>query len=210
VIDDFAAEYAAGRTPNPCVRCNERIKFSALLDKALALGFEAVCTGHYARLRIDETTGEPGLHRAVDAAKDQSYVLAVLPPRRLRHAMFPLSATTKGAVRAEAAGRGLQLAAKPDSHDICFVADGDTRAWLTARLGRRPGAVVEVDGTPVGEHDGAYGFTVGQRRGIRLGRPAADGRPRYVLDIRPETGTVVVGPREALSVASRGARPAAA
>jgi len=195
VVEDFVAEYAAGRTPNPCVRCNERIKFSALLDKALALGFDAVCTGHYARL-------EPGpeLHRAVDAEKDQSYVLAVLTPERLEHALFPLGDTRKADVRREAAARGLQLAAKPDSHDICFVADGDTRTWLGERLGRRPGPILDADGEVVGEHDGAYAYTVGQRHGLRLGRPSPDGKPRYVLEVRPADDAVVVGPREQLEV----------
>jgi tRNA-specific 2-thiouridylase len=198
VVEDFVAEYAAGRTPNPCVRCNERVKFSALLDKALALGFDAVCTGHYARL--EQRPAGPELHRAADAAKDQSYVLAVLTPERLAHALFPLGDTVKGDVRAEAAARGLQLAAKPDSHDICFVSDGDTRAWLGERLGRRPGPIVDVDGEQVGEHDGAYAYTVGQRHGLRIGRPAPDGRPRYVLEVRPADDSVVVGPRELLEV----------
>lgn len=200
VVDDFVAEYAAGRTPNPCVRCNERIKFSALLDKALALDFDAVCTGHYAQVRTDPVTGGRSLHRATDPAKDQSYVLAVLPPERLAHALFPLGDTDKGAVRAEAAARGLAVAAKPDSHDICFVADGDTKGWLAARLGARPGPVVDADGAVVGEHEGAYAYTVGQRHGLRLGRPAPDGRPRYVLSVEPVSNTVTVGPREALAV----------
>jgi tRNA-specific 2-thiouridylase len=179
------------------VRCNERIKFSALLDKALALGFDAVCTGHYARL-------EPGpeLHRAVDPGKDQSYVLAVLTPQRLEHALFPLGGTAKADVRREAAERGLQLAAKPDSHDICFVASGDTKTWLGSRLGPRPGPIVDTAGEVVGEHDGAYAYTVGQRHGLRLGRPAPDGAPRYVLEVRPADDTVVVGPRQALDADS--------
>jgi len=200
VVEDFVAEYAAGRTPNPCVRCNERIKFSALLDKALALGFDAVCTGHYARLVDDAGTGARSLHRAVDPGKDQSYVLAVLPPERLAHALFPLGDTPKAAVRAEAAARGIQVAAKPDSHDICFIADGDTRRWLGARLGSRPGPIVDTDGAVLGEHGGAHGFTVGQRHGLRLERPAPDGRPRYVLEIQPVSNTVVVGARDALTV----------
>jgi tRNA-specific 2-thiouridylase len=200
VVDDFVAEYAAGRTPNPCVRCNERIKFSALLDKALALDFDAVCTGHYARL-VDPGDGGPRtLHRAVDPAKDQSYVLAVLAAGRLRHAMFPLGDTRKADVRTEAARRGLQVAGKPDSHDICFIADGDTAGWLADRLGRRPGPIEDEQGRLVGEHEGAYAYTVGQRRGLRLGTPAADGRPRYVLEVRPVTNTVVIGPRDALTV----------
>jgi tRNA-specific 2-thiouridylase len=181
------------------VRCNERIKFSALLDKALALDFDAVCTGHYARL-VEGPDGVQ-LHRAVDPGKDQSYVLAVLTPQRLAHALFPLGDTLKADVRREAAERGLLLADKADSHDICFVADGDTKAWLGERLGRRPGPVVDTAGEVVGEHDGAYAYTVGQRHGLRLGRPAPDGKPRYVLDIRPADDTVVVGPREALDAA---------
>jgi tRNA-specific 2-thiouridylase len=207
VIDDFVAEYAAGRTPNPCVRCNERIKFSALLDKALALDFDAVCTGHYARLVDDPVTGLRELHRAVDPAKDQSYVLAVLSQDRLRRAMFPLGPTSKDQVRVEASVRGLAVAAKPDSHDICFIADGDTAGWLAQRLGERPGQVLDEDGRVVGAHDGAYAFTVGQRRGLRLANPAADGRPRYVLDVQPVSNTLVVGPRERLHVSTVDAGP---
>ncbi|NTW41407.1 MAG: tRNA 2-thiouridine(34) synthase MnmA [Cellulomonadaceae bacterium] len=200
VVADFLAEYEAGRTPNPCVRCNEHIKFEALLDKGLALGFDAVCTGHYARIDT-HGDGSRSLHRAQDAAKDQSYVLAVMGPRRLAHAMFPLGeVTSKDEVRAEAAARGLGVSAKPDSYDICFVADGDTQGFLRDRLGARPGDVVDTDGAVVGHHDGAFAFTVGQRKGLALGTPAADGRPRYVLDVRPSTNTVVVGPAELLTV----------
>jgi tRNA-uridine 2-sulfurtransferase len=203
VVDDFVAEYAAGRTPNPCLRCNERIKFTAVLDRALALGFDAVVTGHHARL-------DGGvLRRSVDAAKDQSYVLAVLTRDQLAHAMFPLGDSTKAQVRAEAARRGLAVADKPDSHDICFVADGDTRRFLRERFGERPGDVLDAEtGEVVGRHQGAFGYTVGQRRGLRLGRPAGDGRPRYVLDITPVTNTVTVGPAELLDVtAVTGERP---
>jgi tRNA-specific 2-thiouridylase len=193
VISDFVAEYAAGRTPNPCLRCNEKIKFTAVLDRALALGFDAVVTGHHARL------SEGVLRRSVDMAKDQSYVLAVLTPEQLAHSMFPLGDTTKAEVRAEAARRGLAVAEKPDSHDICFIADGDTAGFLRKQLGDRPGAIVDaVTGDELGRHDGAYAYTVGQRRGLKLGRPAADGKPRYVLDIQPVSGTVTVGPGEAL------------
>ena len=198
VVDDFVAEYAAGRTPNPCLRCNEKIKFSAVLERGLALGFEAVCTGHYARLERSADGVE--LHRAVDEAKDQSYVLGVLTAHQVEHSLFPLGGSLKSEVRAEAAARGLSVAAKPDSHDICFIPDGDTAGFLDARLGSRPGTIVDVDGTAVGEHDGTHHFTVGQRRGLRLGVPAADGRPRFVLDVTPVTGTVTVGPREALAV----------
>ena len=195
VVDDFVASYAAGETPNPCLRCNEKIKFSALLDRGLALGFDAVCTGHYAQLRSGE------LRRAVDPDKDQSYVLAVLTAHQLRHAMFPLGDTPKPAVRAEAAARGLLVADKPDSHDICFIPSGDTRAFLGARIGARPGSIVDdVTGAELGRHDGVHGFTVGQRKGLGVDAPAADGRPRYVLGIEPASGTVRVGPAAALDV----------
>jgi tRNA-uridine 2-sulfurtransferase len=204
VVDDFVAEYAAGRTPNPCLRCNERIKFAAVLDRALALGFDAVATGHYAQLR-EGPDGSIELHRAVDGGKDQSYVLGVLTQEQLAHSLFPLGDTAKSGVRAEAAARGLLVADKPDSHDICFVADGDHAGWLREKLGDRApnhdGAIVDdVSGEELGRHDGTFGFTIGQRRGLRLGRPAADGRPRYVLDIEPVSGTVTVGSREALRV----------
>ena len=194
VVEDFVSEYAAGRTPNPCLRCNEKIKFAALLDRAMALGFDAVCTGHYARL-------DGGvLRRGVDAGKDQSYVLAVCTPEQLAHALFPLGDTSKADIRREAERRGLQVADKPDSHDICFISDGDTRGFLAERLGEAKGPIVDTDGNELGEHDGAYAYTIGQRKGLRIGTPAADGRPRYVLDISPVTNTVTVGPREELDV----------
>jgi tRNA-specific 2-thiouridylase len=116
--------------------------------------------------------------------------------------MFPLGDTRKSDVRAEADRRGLAVAAKPDSHDICFIADGDTAGFLASRLGAAPGAIVDADGTEVGRHDGAFAFTVGQRRGLRIGRPAADGKPRYVLDVSPVTSTVTVGTAEQLDVGS--------
>ncbi|MBO0921723.1 tRNA 2-thiouridine(34) synthase MnmA [Cellulomonas sp. zg-ZUI222] len=201
VVADFLSEYAAGRTPNPCVRCNEHVKFAALLDKAVALGFDAVCTGHYARV-VEGADGVRELHRAADAAKDQSYVLAVMGPERLARAVFPLGdVTSKAEVRAEAVARGLSVAAKPDSYDICFVADGDTQGFLRRALGEQPGDIVDEDGAVVGTHDGAYAYTVGQRRGLSLGRPAPDGRPRYVLAVEPVRRRVVVGPAEHLDVA---------
>jgi tRNA-specific 2-thiouridylase len=202
VVDQFVADYAAGRTPNPCLRCNEKIKFAALLDKALALGFDAVCTGHYARLRRDEL-GTPVLRRAVDAGKDQSYVLSVLRSEQLAHALFPVGDTPKAAIRAEAARGGLAVADKPDSHDICFIPTGDTAGFLAGRLGgaARPGPVVDAaSGAVLGEHAGVHGFTVGQRKGLGVDAPASDGRPRYVLGIEPVSATVRVGPAEALDV----------
>jgi tRNA-specific 2-thiouridylase len=186
VVEDFVAEYAAGRTPNPCLRCNEKIKFTAVLDRARALGFDAVVTGHHARLAGGE------LRRSVDAAKDQSYVLGVLTAGQLSAAMFPLGGMTKERVREIAAARGFSVATKPDSHDICFIPDGDTRGFLSRTLGSRPGPVVDAaTGRTVGEHDGTYGFTVGQRKG--LGVAVGDQRPRYVLAIEPVTRTVTIG-----------------
>jgi tRNA-uridine 2-sulfurtransferase len=198
VVSDFVAEYAAGRTPNPCVRCNEKIKFSAVLDRGVALGFDAVCTGHYARLT--RTGNDVELHRAFDAAKDQSYVLGVLNADQLRRSYFPLGSSLKADVRAEAQDRGLAVASKPDSHDICFIANGDTAGFLEGRLGRRTGDIVDLAGAKVGEHAGSHRFTVGQRRGLRLGIPAADGEPRFVIAITPTTNTITVGPRDALAV----------
>jgi tRNA-specific 2-thiouridylase len=200
VIADFVAEYEAGRTPNPCMRCNEKIKFAALLERALELGFDAVCTGHYATL-VDTAAGRE-LHRASDSAKDQSYVLGVLDAQQLAHTYFPLGSTpSKALVRAEAAERGLTVAQKPDSYDICFIPDGDTRGWLAEKVGAESGEIVDEAGVVVGEHEGAHAFTVGQRRGLKLGVPAPDGKPRFVLEVRPVSNTVVVGPKEALAIA---------
>lgn len=187
VIDDFVASYARGETPNPCVRCNQAIKFSALSAKALALGFDAVATGHYARLEGGR------LRRAVDADKDQSYVLGVLSAGQLRHAVFPVGDTPKPEIRAEAARRGFAVSDKPDSHDICFIPSGDTRAFLGDRIGVRPGAVVDADGAVLARHDGVHGFTIGQRKGLGIPGPGPDGQPRYVTAIEADTGTVRVG-----------------
>lgn len=201
VVDDFIAEYQAGRTPNPCMRCNERIKFAALLEKALALGFDAVCTGHYASL-VKDAEGNLELHRSNELAKDQSYVLGVLTAEQLKHSMFPLgAAASKSDIRAEAEARGLAVANKPDSYDICFIPEGDTQDWLTEKVGAAPGQIVDVDGEVLGSHHGTHEFTIGQRKGLSIGRPALDGKPRYVLEIRPKTHTVVVGPHDALAIA---------
>ncbi len=236
VVQDFQDEYLAGRTPNPCLRCNEKIKFAAVLDRALALGFDAVATGHYAKLKLVEPVETPAslveegeerarletkmasspversspvepvetiyeLHRADDMAKDQSYVLGVLTQEQLRHSLFPLGDSRKPDVRREAAERGLLVADKPDSHDICFISDGDTGGWLGEKLGPASGTFIDHEsGDVLGEHEGAYRYTIGQRRGLRIGTPAADGQPRYVLDIEPVSGTVTVGPREALTI----------
>ena len=199
VVEDFIAEYTAGRTPNPCLRCNEKIKFAAVLDRALALGFDAVATGHYAQLRTDDD-GLIEMHRAIDMTKDQSYVLGVLTQDQLAHSLFPLGDTTKDVVRIEAANRDLAVAKKPDSYDICFISDGDNAGWLQEKIGAKPGKIVDEAGTELCDHDGAHAFTIGQRRGLHLGIPAADGKPRFVLDIEPVSGTVTVGPHDKLAV----------
>ena len=200
VVADFISEYQAGRTPNPCMRCNERIKFAALLEKALALGFDAVCTGHYASLLTD-SNGNLELHRSNELAKDQSYVLGVLTAQQLSHSMFPLGATaSKADIRREADERGLSVANKPDSYDICFIPEGDTQDWLTEKIGSKPGQIVDESGAVLGDHGGTHEFTIGQRKGLSIGKPAADGKPRYVLEIRPKSNTVVVGSQASLAI----------
>jgi tRNA-specific 2-thiouridylase len=200
VVENFMSEYKAGRTPNPCLRCNEKIKFAAVLDRAKAMGFNGVITGHYARTR-DTDTGKT-LHRAVDPLKDQSYVLAVLNREQISGALFPLGDTEKVDIRLEAERRGLAVAQKPDSHDICFVPSGDNAGWLRERMGSEDGPIVDQDGTQIGEHKGAYTYTIGQRKGLGITVPTADGSPRFVLKIEPVTNTVVVGAREELAVSS--------
>jgi tRNA-specific 2-thiouridylase len=190
VVDDFAAEYARGRTPNPCARCNERVKVVGLLARARALGFDALATGHYARVAGGR------LYRGADPAKDQSYVLYMLGPEDLTHLRLPLGGLTKPQVRRTAARLGLRTAAKPESYDVCFIPDGDTAGWLERRLGRRPGQVVDAGGRVLGAHQGAYRYTVGQRRGLGVAAPS----PRYVLRIEPAAGQVVVGDRADLAI----------
>ncbi|PKW25973.1 tRNA 2-thiouridine(34) synthase MnmA [Phycicoccus duodecadis] len=199
VVEDFVAEYEAGRTPNPCLRCNEKIKFAGLLDKAVALGFDAVATGHYAQ--VVEGAGGRELHRAVDTAKDQSYVLGVLDADQLARSFFPLGDTTKHRIREEAAARGFAVARKPDSHDICFIPDGDTRGFLARRLGEREGELVDaVSGEVVGTHAGTHGFTVGQRRGLGIDRSRLDGEPRFVVGVDAPRNRVLIGTGDLLGV----------
>ena len=199
VIEDFISEYAAGRTPNPCLRCNESIKFEALLDRAMALGFDAVCTGHYAQVFQGPNGTE--LHRAIDPGKDQSYVLGVLTSEQISHSMFPLGNSTKTEVRAEAEARGILVAQKPDSHDICFIPDGDTAGWLARQIETSPGDVIDAEtGNKVGTHKGAQSFTVGQRRGLALGNPTGDGERRYVVDVDVSQNIVMIGPPTLLEI----------
>lgn len=199
VISDFVEQYRLGATPNPCVRCNEFVKFRELAGRARALGFDAVATGHYAR--VVEGPGGPELHRGRDEAKDQSYVLAVMGPEELSRVVLPLGdAPSKAWVRAEAERLGLGVSRKPDSYDICFIPDGDTQGFLRSRLGEEAGDIVSTSGEVVGHHGGYWNFTVGQRRGLHLGDPAPDGAPRYVVRTDPRTNTVVVGAASLLSV----------
>lgn len=199
VIEDFISEYAAGRTPNPCLRCNESIKFEAVLERAMALGFDAVVTGHYAQV-VDGPHGRE-LHRAVDSSKDQSYVLGVLTAEQIAHSMFPLGNSTKVEVRAEAERRGILVAQKPDSHDICFIPDGDTAGWLARQIDTKPGDVIDAEtGNKVGTHEGAQSFTVGQRRGLALGNPTGDGQRRYVVDVDVKQNIVMIGPPTLLDI----------
>lgn len=199
VVADFLSEYAAGRTPNPCLRCNQRIKFGVVLDRGLAEGYDAVATGHYARLQRHD--GGVSLYRAAALPKDQSYVLAVLTAEKLQHCLFPLgTVSSKAEVRAEAASLGLPMATKPDSNDICFIPEGGAAGFLAQRLGERRGRIVDELANEVGSHRGQHLFTVGQRHGLHLGVPAPDGRPRYVVSKDAQTNTITVAARERLAV----------
>lgn len=189
----FAEGYRAGTTPNPCVECNARVKVAAVLRRARALGFDALATGHHARVTAD-AGGTPRLRRAVDRRKDQSYVLHVHGPDELVGLRTPIGVLTKDEVRARAAAAGLRVADKPDSYDVCFVPDGDTAGYLAERLDAAPGEIVDLDGTVLGEHDGVWRFTVGQRRGLGL----THHEPRFVLDVDAGARRVTVGPRSAL------------
>ncbi|MEK7766273.1 MAG: tRNA 2-thiouridine(34) synthase MnmA [bacterium] len=192
VLQPFLRAYESGRTPVPCAPCNHEVKFGVLLDRALALGCEAVATGHYAR--VDLSGAAPRLLKAVDAARDQTYFLAGMSPPQLARVRFPLGGMTKPEVRAQAKALGLLVADKPDSQEICFIPDGDTRGFLDRHLGARPGRIVDLEGRVLGEHTGVHRFTIGQRRG--LGLPEAGSLRVVALDA--DTNTVVVGPEEAL------------
>jgi len=197
IVEPFLRSYLGGRTPVPCVQCNSVLKFDALVRKADALDCSFVATGHYVRLVQDPRTRRYVLLKARDLQKDQSYFLFRLTQDQLRRALFPLGELLKSEVRAIARRLGLVTADKPDSQQLCFIPDGDVRAFFHRTLGPeavRPGPVVTTEGRVVGRHPGVHFFTVGQRRGLGL----ALGRPVYVVDLVPETQTVVVGPEEAL------------
>lgn len=196
VIDDFVREYAAGRTPNPCIRCNQHVKFDLFFRRARALGAEHVATGHYARVDALGDEGRLRLLRGVDRAKDQSYVLYTMTQEQLDVALFPLGEFTKTETREMARRAGLCTADKADSVEICFVPDGNHAGFVAARSpgAVRPGAVVDLEGRVVGTHAGVPAYTVGQRRGLGISAP----RPLYVLQLDAAANTVVVGPVEAL------------
>ena len=194
VVSNFIREYSSGRTPIPCVHCNGDLKFATLAERAGGLGAEFVATGHYARVERDPA-GRLLLLRGRDASKDQSYFLFTLTQQQLAHAMFPVGELDKAAVRALARDLGLAVSEKPDSHEICFVADGDHAAFMQ-RHGPSPGPGVirDVSGKVVGTHDGVHHYTVGQRKGLGLSSPVR----LYVVGIDAEQSAVTVGPREAL------------
>ena len=200
VIDDFVAEYARGRTPNPCVRCNQHIKFTPLLRRARALGADALATGHYARLVPSPSGAGLRLSRARDAHKDQSYFLFNMPESALAFVRFPLGELTKDEVRAHAHRLALPNADKPESQEICFVPDGDYAAFVEKRVPSLAagGEIVDEEGRRLGAHPGIHHFTVGQRRGLRV--PALEAR--YVVAIDAERAQVTVGQKSALDRAS--------
>lgn len=193
VVDPYVGAYAAGRTPNPCVECNRSIKFGRLAARAEALGFDALATGHHARV-VPAPGGRFRLRRGADRGKDQSYVLYMLRQPVLARLLLPVGQLTKAEVRAEAAALGLRTADKPESMEVCFITRGGREPFLSARGAMVPGEVVDRDGGVLGRHRGAGAFTVGQRRGLGL----AAGERRYVLDVDAATGRVTVGRREDL------------
>lgn len=192
VVDYFIGEYANGRTPNPCLACNDRVKFRPLLDRALTFEARYLATGHYARVEHDERGHR--LLRATDPAKDQSYVLFQLGQAELEHVLFPVGESKKDDIRSIARRLELPNADKPDSVDICFIPDGNLRGFLDTRLQARPGPVVDVEGNTIGEHGGIATLTVGQRKGLGV----AKGEPLYVIALDPVENRVVAGTNEDL------------
>ena len=194
VISDFVREYAAGRTPIPCVHCNGDLKFASLVERAEGFDAEAVATGHFAQVEFDEITRRYRLKRGVDRQKDQSYFLFTLTQAQLARARFPVGALDKAAVRDEARRLGLNVAEKKDSQEICFVASGEHPEFVGARADMPGGAIRDQEGHVLGRHAGVHRFTIGQRKGLGL----ATGIPLYVVGIDAADASVTVGPREAL------------
>lgn len=193
VVRDFREAYANGRTPNPCLRCNEKVKFGALLRLLMtACGVEYVATGHYAVCQ--HSNGRVSLLRGADGTKDQSYALYGLTQDQLSHALFPLGRLTKKQVRRLAHQHSLPTAEAPESQDLCFVPDGDYRNFLIERIEPRPGPIRDQTGRTIGHHDGLHNYTVGQRCGLGISSP----KPLYVIDLDAQNNTVTVGPREEL------------
>ena len=199
VVRDFRSSYAMGRTPNPCVRCNQWIKFDALLERAEVMGADTLVTGHYARVQTTEG-GHARLLRGVDGTKDQSYVLWMLTQERLARCLFPVGGMNKKETRALAARLGLRTATKPDSQEICFVRGGDLGGYIAEHVGEasHPGPVIDKRGDVVGEHLGFGRYTVGQRKGLGV----ALGRPVYVTSIDATANRIVVGERKDLEIAA--------
>jgi tRNA-specific 2-thiouridylase len=195
VVDYFVGEYARGRTPNPCLACNEHVKFRALLDRAVALDADYLSTGHYARVRSRDDGVD--LLKALDDSKDQSYVLYTLQQAELSRLLFPVGEYPKVDIRKMAFDMGLPLHDKPDSAEICFVPGNDYRAFLAERLPQRPGDIVDASGAVVGEHDGVAGYTIGQRKGL-----GAFGNKRFVTEIDPELNVITIGDEEDLLATS--------
>ena len=193
VVAPYVDAYASGSTPNPCVECNRTIKFGRLFERADALGFDFLATGHHARVTRDEQ-GVSRLLRGADAAKDQSYVLYMLGQRQLARTLLPVGELSKAAVREHAARLGLRTADKPESMDVCFITRGGREEFLEARVPARAGAIVDTRGVAVGEHRGVGGFTIGQRRGLGV----ATGDRRYVVDVDARAATVTIGARSDL------------
>lgn len=197
VVDPYVADHASGRTPNPCIECNRHLKFDRLLRRAEALGYDAVATGHHARV-IERGDGTRRVARGADPSKDQSYVLHMLTQRELEMILLPIGEMTKDDVRAVARRLDLRTAAKPDSQDVCFITSTQGRGgFLAERIPMHSGRVVDVEGNEIGEVESIELVTVGQRKGLSL---AGSRTPRYVTDIDRSTATVTVGPREALLV----------
>lgn len=200
VVKEFIRCYEEGLTPNPCIQCNKHIKFSYLLDKALELGCDYIVTGHYAKIRQDENTGRYLLYKAADQSKDQSYFLACLNQHQLSHTRFPLGEYTKAEIREIAEKQGFLNAKKRDSQDICFIPDGDYKAFIRRFTGKEypAGDYLDLQGKVVGKHTGAIGYTLGQRKGLGI----ALGAPVYVCSKDMAANTVTVGPEEALFTAT--------